>query len=567
MRIRASWGRVDKPRGGVAIVFAALLPAFVGLIALSVDIAVIATARGQMETAADAAALAGARQLFTDNHLVSGASMSAEISAAQSSATAVAAANKVLNAAPVIVANPSNSSNGDVVVGYLNPTSYSAAFTNSGSQSSYNAVQVTVSRNATHGGVIPALFSRLAGSSGTGISDTSVAVAQNYAVGGFSSSSTGMNANILPIALDQTTYNAMIAGNPNKLTTTGLPTDQYAYNPSTGKVTSGQDGIYESSLYPVSNGSPGNWGTVKIGVSNNSTSTLGAQILSGITPAQLAIWAATFPKGTIQFDQQLDEPPVAHARRQPGHQRGDQVVDRRDHRPDAAHPDLQLGLGQREQHHLHDRQVRRGPRDGGQLPGQPEVRHRPAGAGQRPDGDPVDGRVELVVGGPGHAPARPLIPEESARRAGRRETMRRIAGLVLAVASVAAPATAQMAQAPDRVEEDWRLVVASPDVDGVAPQITTSMCPVADRTQSPFVAFDLNYREYPTFTAGGYQAQVWSNDQLLQNSSGGKTDQFATANETITWTQRMSLANGQVQLRRSSRATRRPGGTSGRPSA
>ena len=124
--------------------------------------------------------------------------------------------------------------------------------------------------------------------------------------------------------------------------------------------------------------------------------------------------------------------------------------------------------------------------------------------------------------------------------------MRRIAGLVLTFAAVASPAPAQTAQAPDRVEEDWKLVVATPDVDGVGPQITTSMCPVANRTQAPFVAFDLNYREYPSFAAGGYQAQVWSGDQLLQNSTGGKTDQFATANETITWTQQMSLSNGQV---------------------
>jgi hypothetical protein len=90
----------------------------------------------------------------------------------------------------------------------------------------------------------------------------------------------------------------------SKLTTLGLPIDQYAYNPATGAVTSGQDGIYESSLYPVSNGSPGNWGTVKIGVSNNSTSTLGAQIVSGITPAQLA----TFPGGKIQLSSATSPP-------------------------------------------------------------------------------------------------------------------------------------------------------------------------------------------------------------------------------------------------------------------
>jgi hypothetical protein len=126
--------------------------------------------------------------------------------------------------------------------------------------------------------------------------------------------------------------------------------------------------------------------------------------------------------------------------------------------------------------------------------------------------------------------------------------MKRIAGLVLtsAVLWAAAPAAGQATQVIDQIEEDWRLIVATPDVEGVGPQITTSMCPVADQTKSPFIAFDLNYREYPSFVAGGYQAQVWSDDQLVQYSSGGKTAQFGTANETVTWTQRMSLSSGQV---------------------
>jgi hypothetical protein len=64
-------------------------------------------------------------------------------------------------------------------------------------------------------------------------------------------------------------------------------------------VTKEQDGVPESLLYPVRSGNPGNWGTIKIGVSNNSTSTLGDQIRYGITPAQLA----AFPGGKVSLDQ------------------------------------------------------------------------------------------------------------------------------------------------------------------------------------------------------------------------------------------------------------------------
>src|SRR5438309_1662259 len=92
---------------------------------------------------------------------------------------------------------------------------------------------------------------------------------------------------------------------------------------------------------------------------------------------------------------------------------------------------------------------------------------------------------------------------------------------------------------PDQVEEDWELVVAATDFDAVGPQITTSMGPSADPTSSPFVAFDLNYREYPDYTAGGMQVQVWSGKQLVTTATQ-EYAQLNTANETVTWTQRMS---------------------------
>jgi hypothetical protein len=103
----------------------------------------------------------------------------------------------------------------------------------------------------------------------------------------------------------------MIAGNPQGSTSSGLPSDLYSYNPATGAVSAGSDGIYESKLYPTSNGSPGNWGTVNIGVSNNGTSTLGAQILNGITPAQLSAWAATFPGHVIKFSSTTTPPSLS----------------------------------------------------------------------------------------------------------------------------------------------------------------------------------------------------------------------------------------------------------------
>jgi hypothetical protein len=109
--------------------------------------------------------------------------------------------------------------------------------------------------------------------------------------------------------------------------------------------------------------------------------------------------------------------------------------------------------------------------------------------------------------------------------------------LILAAGAMPAPVL-------DQVEEDWQVVIASPDVEGIGPQITTCMSPVADGS-TPFVAFDLNYREYPTFRPGGMQIQVWSAAQIVDSADQG-TAVLATMGETITWTQRMSVSGGMV---------------------
>ena len=97
---------------------------------------------------------------------------------------------------------------------------------------------------------------------------------------------------------------------------------------------------------------------------------------------------------------------------------------------------------------------------------------------------------------------------------------------------------------PDAIEEDWQVVIANPDPLGVGPQITTVMSPVGDNS-SPFFAFDMNYREYPIFAAGGMQIQVWSGNRVTDTSSQGNS-LFNNAGESITWTQRMSISGGNV---------------------
>ena len=284
-------------RGMATVLFATLLPLIIGFTALSVDTAVISVARSQLSTAADAAALAGAMQLATADRVKGPTDLTTQITAANSQAVSLGTSNKVLGAAPVVNSNVSNASTGQIRVGYLDPTNASSTFDSSAASSRlFNSVQVNMLRDSSHGGSVPTIFAQLIGFHGMNVSVTSTATAQGYSVSGFQAAGS-LNAGILPIVIDKTTWQTMMAGQSS---------DQYTYNAATNTVTAGADGITESQLYPVSSGSPGNWGTIKVGVSNNSTSVLGSQIRYGITPAQLA----TFSNSTIQLDSTLNPPSI-----------------------------------------------------------------------------------------------------------------------------------------------------------------------------------------------------------------------------------------------------------------
>jgi hypothetical protein len=93
--------------------------------------------------------------------------------------------------------------------------------------------------------------------------------------------SSTLTAGILPIALDVGTWNSLMAG---------VGSDNFSYNPATGAVSAGSDGILEVDLYPSGSNlmPPGNRGTVDIGTTNNGTNNLTRQILYGLSASDLA---------------------------------------------------------------------------------------------------------------------------------------------------------------------------------------------------------------------------------------------------------------------------------------
>ena len=95
----------------------------------------------------------------------------------------------------------------------------------------------------------------------------------------------------------------------------------------------------------------------------------------------------------------------------------------------------------------------------------------------------------------------------------------------------------------DTVEEDWELVLATPDPDVTSPQITTSM-PLDASAESPALNFILNYRDTPSFVEGGVQVKITAGGATTAASEGER--QLRTPDETVTWTQRLGLSGGNV---------------------
>lgn len=126
------------------------------------------------------------------------------------------------------------------------------------------------------------------------------------------------------------------------------------------------------------------------------------------------------------------------------------------------------------------------------------------------------------------------------------ERMTRLALLSVALvicAHVPASADPPNLSLADRVEEDWVLVVDD-TVSADGPQLNTVMCPVGDLSQ-PAAVLDINYRHDPSFQPGGVQVLGYGAAGIFQSTTVS-TQPLSQPNETIRWTQRMTLSGGKI---------------------
>ena len=271
-------------RGAIAVLSAILAIVFIGMVAFSVDVGYVLSAKEELQRSADAAALAACwefGQRRSDGHSSPDAA-----AYARTAASTYAAANRVTGDAMTVDSNASNSPDGDIVFGYI------ADFNNSASPfvaggTDYNAVRVRLHKQSSANGEVPYFFARVFGLSGQEIHSGATA-GIICDIKGFQAPADGSNVDILPYALDIETWDQLI---------NGAGTDKYCWNDDTDTISPGCDGWVEANLFPQGTGSPGNRGTVDFGPSNNSTSDISRQITDGISPSDFAAMG-----GKVEFD-------------------------------------------------------------------------------------------------------------------------------------------------------------------------------------------------------------------------------------------------------------------------
>jgi Flp pilus assembly protein TadG len=268
-----------RREGNVIMMTAFLMVGLVAFLALAIDVGYLYAVRAELQRTADSAAIAACWELIDQDGPAGSESATSLSCDAKDKAIQFASLNHVASSSPGLATD-------DVVVGYMaNPANPNDPLIAVPGGTMPNAVQVRVQRNNTQNGKVSLFFAKALGNNDASLeAQATAALVSTFS--GFQSPADGSNLNILPFALDENTWNG--------LTTYGA--DSWNYNPDTKSVTAGCDGVKEVNLYPQGTGSPGNRGTVDIGGSNNSTADIARQIVSGISPSDMAAMG-----GSIQF--------------------------------------------------------------------------------------------------------------------------------------------------------------------------------------------------------------------------------------------------------------------------
>ena len=228
-------------RGAIIVLSSIMIAALLGILAFSVDYGHLLKVRTDLQRSADASALAAVQDLIRKPDGTQDVNKARE--------TVVTYARNNLNNASLQVASD------DIEIGRYNPASIYSGVTllNTGT---FDTVRVTLRRDGSTNPAVPLFFARMFGMQEAPVTATATAVLQKAQL-------MQPGAEVLPFATPKPLWDSL---EPGDIWT--------AYGD--GRL---QDG----------NGAnvPGNWGTLDIGSTDNSTSSLNDQILNGLRQSDI----------------------------------------------------------------------------------------------------------------------------------------------------------------------------------------------------------------------------------------------------------------------------------------
>jgi Flp pilus assembly protein TadG len=279
--------RPNRQRTGAVVPLVAVMIVFLlGMIAFGVDLGYIAVTQKEVQNAADSAAMAGTSQLLDRNALKGAPSQSAVVANARATAQSFSSKNTAAGVSLLLDANAGNDPAGDIVCGRIdNPTNLSSPLDTTATKK-FNSVQVRARRNKNQNGSLRLFFGSVLGRGTQDLAAKATATYEN-AISGFQIAGSGVtNSKLLPFTLQVNQWtnaptDPWYDSNLPDGVMQGNGPDDWSYNPTTQAYTNGSDGIHEVKLYPTKGTTPGNFGTVDLGLANNSTSDISRQILNG----------------------------------------------------------------------------------------------------------------------------------------------------------------------------------------------------------------------------------------------------------------------------------------------
>lgn len=119
------------------------------------------------------------------------------------------------------------------------------------------------------------------------------------------------------------------------------------------------------------------------------------------------------------------------------------------------------------------------------------------------------------------------------------------AGIAAVVA--ASQLTAQTGPDYDRIEEDWEIVISTPEPATNAPQLINVISSTW-HTNTQHAVYEVNHATQPSYAQGGWQLQRWYGDIYREAKTSNPATVLSTPGETVSYTLRMEVTSGVLRF-------------------